>query len=418
MEKQFFITHNGQQVITSDLDIIGEGAGLADDRVLHELLRMPPAVGSVVSKGVLPGTHGTALVDANGATGSVLVQPFRAVIGARIAEATNPKESYRGSRSGIVVGNATTRAQAVVLSPNASGQPRWDLVYAVVQPDQNDAGTVIKRKDPSTHQILATLTPKTKSTLATLGVISGVPLALPSAPALPTDTTTEFYVPIAFVRVPNGFTSGSTVAKADIATVAPCLALATATGAGSFRVANAHNKVGGAMISSAAFGAWGASGAAKPVSWIPSNAVGENTIMVAANLGSGVETIASGGIIDDSRDWRNLICRWSAMVTSPGASFEFAYEAPGGGAFPTAAGYPADLASWVAVHGFGSTAAAPGSTGRVLKLDGDRMTFMTNGTFIYIDHDSQGRLVLTYTGSPGCRFLAFLTFVGPFDQAF
>jgi hypothetical protein len=414
VEKQYNSnTYNGIQVTLDDLNSMGENGALADDRVFAELLRMPPMAGSNVSRGILTATHGGALVAPNGATGSVLVAPFRAFIGSRTAEATDPKLSYRDARSQLAVGAGATRGQVVSFAANASGQPRWDLVYAMIEPDEWDASLVRKVKSPATKVVSGAASLIYKNTNVILGTVAGTAAAFPTTPAAPADTSTEFYIPLAYVRVPNGFGSGSTVSELDIAVIAPCLALATATGAASFRVANAHHAIGGSMHPTV--DSWGANNAAKPAMWIGSNLVGEETIMVAMNLATGSETIASGGIIDDSRDWRGRICRWQALVTDVAAPFAFAFEGAGGGGYPAGTDLPNLINEWVVAHGMGSTAGAPVSTGRVARLNGDRMNFLTNGSFVYLDHDSSGRLVVTYSGGPAARVIFFLTFTPRFD---
>jgi len=413
MEHQFFVALNGQQVINSDLDLLGETSALADDRVLAELLRMPPMVGSTVSRGILTATHGTALVAPNGATGTVLVAPFRAFVGPRVAEGANPKESYRGVRSALVVGSGSTRATTLAMPANPTAQPRWNLVYVEVAPDVTGVTRVNKYKSVTTKMIMGASLPITKITTATLGVVQGTEAAFPVPPALPADSGGTYYIPIAYVRVPAGFGAGSAVSELDIGVIAPCLTPATASGAASFRVANAHHKVNGSMHGT--LDAWGASNASKPAMWIDSNAVGEETIMVAMNLATGSESIASGGIIDDSRDWRGRICRWQALVTGGSAPFAFAFEGAGGGEYPAGTALPAALTDWVVSSGMGSTAGAPVTTGRVAKLDGDRMSFLANGALVNLDHDASGHLVLTYSGAPNCRCLFFLTFTPRFD---
>ncbi len=107
-EPQFQLVDNGQEVQQADFDLLGQTSGLADDRVLAEFLRFPPYTGTVV-KAIYP--YGTstsasaATVSAPGtASGSVLINPFRAIVGSRTAAATDALKSWRDVRSGVLVG--------------------------------------------------------------------------------------------------------------------------------------------------------------------------------------------------------------------------------------------------------------------------------------------------------------------------
>src|SRR5262245_59795698 len=84
----------GQAVSTGDLVTMAENAGLADDHVLAELLRLPPFDGTTVAKAIIPfgieGPQGAGFVPnrqivqgSGAADGKIRVLPFRAIIGSR-----------------------------------------------------------------------------------------------------------------------------------------------------------------------------------------------------------------------------------------------------------------------------------------------------------------------------------------------
>lgn len=113
MESKFQLLNNGQEVQTSDINSMSDSAALADDRVLAELLRMPPYDGSTVTKGVIPFTAETRsdssdafnVVSGLGVAGVIRVRPFRALVGSRTAEASDPKKNWRDIRSTIHIGS-------------------------------------------------------------------------------------------------------------------------------------------------------------------------------------------------------------------------------------------------------------------------------------------------------------------------
>ena len=401
MEPQFKLTGNGVAVVAEDLNLLGEAAALADDRVFAELFRMPPMAGSVVSKAIVAATLGE-LVAPNGATGSVNVYPFRALVGSRTAEATNPTKSARDIRSAVVVGQGSTRAQALSLSANASGNPRWDLVYVRLTPDTTGTSVIRKKKDPTSKVISAVSEAVTAVTSWSLGVVTGTPNAAPTTPALPADTSTDFYIPLAYVRVPTGFTAASTVAIDSIAIVAPAIAVRAGGDAGT-----RPSTTNGA---SASLATWGSSGTRNSL-FLPTTMVGEESIIVAVNLVTGSESHADGAVVDDSRDWRKRLCRWAAQVTDSTEDFAWAT----GGLCPSSFDNSTRLnPSGLHVSGLGHTF----QTGRrVANLNGANLAVMPDTSYVGLEVDaSTGALKVRYANAPNARVLFWITFTSPIDN--
>jgi hypothetical protein len=418
VEKKFQVASNGQQVITTDLNLLGETSALSDDRVFAELLRMTPYNGSTAARGILP--YGSALtasagtVIANGATGSVLVNPFRAFVGSRTAVATNAKENLRDIRSAIAVGT-TTLGQSVSLAANASGNPRWDLVYATVAIEADDAGVTRKVKNPTTKVISGATVVITKSNTVTLGVVTGTPGASPSTPSTPADAGSNYVIPLAYVRIPNGFTAASTVTNLDIAHIAPIVAVAPATGGASVRLANNHNKIGLGGVSAAQMQAWGASTASRPYAFIGSHCGnGAESLLLAVDLTTGSETHSNGAILDDTRDWRRRVTKYMVTVTSGGSRFGAWASA---GDAPRATPIAGGSGSSPTIAGLGHTFTVD-TNRRVLEVVGTTgvTTPIANGTSFGLDVDSSGRLVLNFTGAPNAHFFVWLDLSGPFPQ--
>ena len=252
MEKQFSIdpNANGQAIWIDDVNLLGEVGALADDRVLWELLRLPP--GSA-TRGILPygkagwrkesGSTSTALIQPD--VGGVRVMPFRAVVGST-ATSGSELEELRGQRSGYLVGSSTQHT-SVSLNPNASGNPRWTLIYAVVTP--NAQGSVAKRtrKGPTTSIVTKSDVVLFWRCAVTLSTADGAATAPPPRPALPSDVAGNYCIPLGFVWVPGGFGTASVVDRKHIHTHAPCLPIHSSMGVSNIRPANQSFGPGGTV---------------------------------------------------------------------------------------------------------------------------------------------------------------------------
>ena len=140
MEPRFQISQNGQELQKDDVNLVAHEAALADDRVLAELLRLAPFDGQRVAKAILPFGHAGAAgptVAPNGPTGSVLISPFRAVIGSRSPVQVGAKDCWRDIRSAIFTAGPFALTSIVGFNPNPTSTPRWDLVCAAVAVDAN-----------------------------------------------------------------------------------------------------------------------------------------------------------------------------------------------------------------------------------------------------------------------------------------
>lgn len=420
MEDRFQVAQNGQSVIDTDLELIGEVAAMADDRAFAELFRVTPYDGSTVARGVLPYGHATgsgtaALVAPNGASGSVLVNPFRAVIGSRTAVASDAKKNWRDIRSAIGVGT-TTLAQSVAIGANASGNPRWDLVYAAVAVDANGASVTRKVKDPTTLVIASQSVVTTLKTTVTLGVTAGTAAASPDWPAAPADAAGTYYIPLAYVRVPNGFGASSTVLDTDLAVIASTLRLSNTTGGQSLAPANSLYKQGGAAISNARIQAWGSSGT-RPHYFMPSTVSGGQSLLIALDLTTGSLSHADTSIIDDSRDWRGRLCKWvAAFSTDP---FAWSDSTLAVTPFDTSR-ETLNVTTRPVTYGVGHTMASGGASQDpvVAYLNGDDVASMAASSVVEIRcNRTTGALELKIvSGAPNCKVFLWVDFTGPVDN--
>jgi hypothetical protein len=254
--ERFQHTLNGAEVEQADINLMSDAGGLADDHVLAELLRLAPFSSNSVAKAILPFGSAATVVPA-GATGSVNVNPFRAIVGTRDTAANiGPARNWNDLRSAIFTGPNALAAQQP-FQANTTAQARWDLVYAQLQVDAPGQQVSRYRKDPSTEQVAVVQVAKSLVQSIAIAVLAGQPGG--AKPSLPPDGGGTFFFPLANVRIPANFGPMSTVAPTDIEELAPYAPLAPTTGASILVPANHQYKEGGSVLSSAAF-AWGSGG--------------------------------------------------------------------------------------------------------------------------------------------------------------
>jgi hypothetical protein len=422
--ERFALTQNGQEVEQSDINALSDAGGLADDHVLAEVLRLAPFSGNGVSKAILP--FGTAATVAPaGATGTVTVSPFRAVVGTRDTVANiGALKNWNDLRSAIFTGpNALALSQAI--QANTTAQPRWDLLYAQLQVDVPGAQVSRYRKDPATEQVSVVQVAKSLVQSISVGVTQGTSGG--PKPTLPPDGGGTFFFPLANVRVPANFSALSTVASTDIEDLAPYVPLALTTGASILVPANHQYKEGGTVLSSAGF-AWG-SGGARPGPVIPPTMSGCEGRLIAIDVQAAASASWShqnGSVVDDSRDWRNRIFRWFAIV-NPSAQALFPWDH--GNAVPArvvAATGATPQGGWMA-FGFGQSFVPDGQVmcspplsvnfpvaAQVNALNAT----LVAGAYVALAVDpSSGALKVYVNGVPGVRAFFWLEASGQFPNA-
>jgi len=338
---------DGWEVEVADFQTLGQIAGLADDRVFAELLRMNPADPTGTYRGVLPYRVNTAsntwtegaplsatVVSSGSASGSVLINPFRAFIGSRTN--SNGQQQWRDIRSGLFPGPTSPGLSGQggggvapgtnqVLAPNSSGYPRWDLVSAVLTIDAA-ANPVSRRiKDANSGSMSVQTVYEYLASSVAISVTTGTPASPPTLPSLPSDSSGTYYVPLAYVLVPNGFTSTSTVLATNIRDASMPLSLSESTGVVRARPADGNNDIGGTYGT-----AWSMSGIARPGCFLPPCWEGGTTVFVAQDDTGGTPTFANGAVVDQSMNWcrRTLIIFSFGGITTP-VNQPFAWDANG-----------------------------------------------------------------------------------------
>lgn len=422
--ERFALTQNGQEVEQSDVNALSDAGGLADDHVLAELLRLAPFSGSGVAKAILP--FGTAATVAPaGATGSVTVSPFRAVVGTRDTVANiGTLKNWNDLRSAIFTGpNALALSQQ--LASNTTAQPRWDLLYAQLQVDQPGAQVSRYRKDPATEQVAVVQVAKSLFQSISVSVVQGTSGG--PKPTLPPDGGGTFFFPLANVRVPANFGPLSTTATTDIEDLAPYVPLALTTGASILVPANHQYKEGGSVLSSAAF-AWG-NGGPRPGPVIPPTMSGCEGRLIAIDVQSAASASWShqpGSVVDDSRDWRNRIFRWSASYNSNAAQL-FPWDRSSAAAPRVLSAAGSAIAGLSTTYGFGQSFVP--DSGGTLKFPANPTIQMpmvavvtwpsaaaATNIVLYVE-TSTGNLAVAITGAPGVRCFFWLEASGQFPNA-
>jgi len=327
MEAQYQHTVEGQEVGQEDLNLLGENAALADDRVLAELLRVPPYFASADSptfKAIMMAgfddeegpfrSSQYSVVQSHGGISQVTVCPFRAVVGTRAGG--NGKAWLRDIRTAVYADPTYTR-HTVVLDATVSNH-RWDLIYARVDVDADqDAETryvkgvdgVVAAQDIVT-QVL---------TEVTIAVTKGVESATPERPALLADGGGSYYIPLAYVLLEHPSAS-AVIEPARIQVVAPIIQIASAAGGSPLGPCNKLHVVGGLNDAS-----WAIASPGRPRTFIPPTMCGSIRRIVGLAWGtSGNDTpLDSIAILDDSIDWRDRLIKTTFAVFEDGDAFSW-----------------------------------------------------------------------------------------------
>ncbi len=358
-EKSVELTQVGQEVQRGDGNLAFATAGLADDRVLAEILRLAPFDGTTIYKAVIGYTSTVSggltpmrqpvVVPSGSADGKIHVNPFRAVVGSRSTVTVGPSPNpttdpiilanWRDVRSGIFVApsGTTTLYQAILIAANASGNPRWDLVYATVAVDA-DQNTVSRRvKNPSTGAISTPSVPQYFTSPVTITVLQGTPGATPTLPALPADSAGNYNIPLTYVRVPNGFSASSTIAGTDLRTsvngtgATPVSSYRSMGGDTVVEPATGNNDATGTYAISGDF-AWNAATGPRPGPFMPNDWVGGKQILAdldLSNASSAHWSHQSLSVVDASIDWRNRRFRIDVYTCTAAAGHKFDHDPSG-----------------------------------------------------------------------------------------
>ena len=412
MQTQYKHTVNGQGVYEQDINVMGEAAALADDRVLAELFKLGHSQKGIIPTGIGDANiGGGCVVHAN--TGGVLIKPFRAMLGPTESEAADALESWQGVRSAVCVGT-NTQYFDVTLDDNSSGSPRWDLIYAILTPDLASASEDRKVKSPSTGAITTeSIAPYLVSTVSVTKVAGTASFDHPEPP---TPTSGSYHIPLAYVRVPNGFNGSTILDRADIWDVAPTLELNDCTGSMTVKPASCQfTPRSGPYVGRQAYG--GADNQ-RPPTYMPPSMTGGETRLVAIDLTT-VDSHVAGDIVDDSIDWSDRLFKWTAFAHASTDTPAFAWEQPISPSedHPIPSAVNGTSGSSMAA-GLGQTCFADVTSKRVaLHLNNTKLSALGSGneiTFYVVPGETALRIGIT--GTPAVKLFVWLESTGQFTN--
>lgn len=417
-EFQYQFLINGQEVQKQDFNLLGMISGLADDRVFAEFLRLAPYDGTNVSKSIVPfvpkpsqqapaqnatvaSTYGT------NATGSIIVNPFRAIVGSTVAVAVNAElQNWRDIRSGIFVNAGSgSLAKTFSLAANSSGNGRWDLVYATLTRDVSTPTVLRKVKDPSAGTTSTQPVSVTLTQAVTVTVLTGTPGSSPALPALPADSGTSYNIPLAYIRVVNGFGAGSILNATDVRDVSNTnhthpADMSSAMGVVHSRPANGNNDGAGTYATNFP---WNMTPGQRPGPWLPPQMTGGEEIVVLLDLMSNsTPSHPSGSIVDSATDWRlRYFLTFAAASNTSHFGSDF-NNISGSDSFPRPPAIsPSNTVEFQMGNSFEGTSGNPTIYGGTNTSSGG---IIGSGAEVFLAVDiSTGNLVCTWIGTPACR---------------
>lgn len=436
-ERQFTVTIDGQEVRDTDLNSLGEVSGLADDRVFAELFRPHGIAAGGVPRGrfIIPFNQNLPQVGAvpqgrfyqnpnvqvvapNGASGTTLVGPFRAVLGSATLASSSGLNNWKdGVRSGVHIGSTSGYYTQITHSANSSGNARIDLVYAIVTPDVNTSTVSRKVKNPSTGVITTQSISVSKVTNVSAAVVTGAPSGSPAIPTLPSDGGGNYYIALALVRIPNGFGASSTVALTDILHDSYHLPVSPEMGVsvvGPAQMNSQISELNTSVLSVARLASWATSGI-RPTWFMSPSMIGEDTIWIAIDCTDATSSnwshplAVTGEVIDQSRNWSNRV--FDAVVT--GATGDWAWD-------PTPTGTSVPYALQDVYHVMGQSFTQDWATGqsRPLQIANSNAPSIMPGSerlTIYCDNPT-GILYVDVSGQLTNKILIKLSASAPFNK--
>jgi hypothetical protein len=331
---------DGIEVQNSDLALVGEVAGLADDRVLAELLRLMPTNGTdPVARTILPAGYefytqmrsegdttphnvGATVAPTGSANGSVLVNPFRAVVGSRTPVGTNALSNWRDNRSSVFVGSATSLSTTLAFAANSSGNARWDLVYATLSIDAASNQVQRRVKNPASPTPSISTIYLYLAQQVQISIAQGTPGATPTIPSVPSDTSSNYNIPLAAVLIKNGFGPTTQIAPSCIRDLCLQTGISSRLGTMGMRPANQnHDRVNrDGTITAGKYAQnfpWDIATPNQSSLFLPPGMVGGDMRLILMDFTvSGHPSHANGDLVDDSVDWRNRYFRITSFLCS------------------------------------------------------------------------------------------------------
>lgn len=285
---------DGQAVTTEDLNAMANDSAIADDRVSRVLYPPPATGGAAYGKRIMPLFEETSsrapyqLVVPGATNGRVKTRPFFAEVG-------EPNISSPNLPDILLAGTLEDELQTPASFANTTtpSQSRIDLVYALIK--RGSTQEQREQRDSANQTSLQQFTVR-KPLEITLGVQIGTEAVTPSAPSLPADSSSAWYIPLAYVTLVHPY-SGGAITQSQITQAWPA-AWIPQTRTQRFRpascMANAYSAGVNGRASTDMSERFGAA------------------LSVAANIQHAVNS-ASWVVIDSNADWRYRIVKVSAL---------------------------------------------------------------------------------------------------------
>jgi hypothetical protein len=423
MEAKRLLTADGQEATIDDWNGNASAASLAPDRSLAELFRPAPnnaGGGAQTTKGIVPfsfyGSPATGadfgiVAPSGSADGSVLIPPFRALIGS--VSASTPDINWRAARSAVFTGSdATKKTFARQLLAATASNNRWDLVWAKLTLNVNNLTENRYVRDASTAVVTSTSEVVETIDSVTIGVTQGSEGATPTRPSLPADSGSDYYFPLAFVRLVHPHTSGTTLLSRQIQEVAPTIPLARATSAITIQPGNSQYATTGTVIANGG----DFTSSARPNAFLPSTMVGGEHRFFAFDWDAATKThpLSATTTIDDTVDWRRRTFKWFVCAADGAPGDTFVWNAAATDNIPAVT-----IATGNKDWGFGQsfiddgTAEAGGVAGGVAAIANITATAFP---VYFVVNLTTGVLSVVVGSDPSCRLFLWLEASAPFSN--
>lgn len=425
MRKQRIFNTNGQEVTIGDLNQMASNDGAVMDFAVSEFFRLQVLNAGSVGKAVIPfgmfktngvDPQGAGIVTTNGTTDRLIrIYPFRAAVSV-IDVSAAPTSGWENTRTVDVTvpdANAGFLYSLLQLGTTDGTHSRCDLVWVKVSIGTATSEIRFKR-DPGTGVVSAPSTAIEVNDTYTLGVTPGALTTgtTPARPALPADTATDFYIPLAYVFIPPSF-SATAVNDIWIQEVAPVIPLSRTTGAATCRIATWQNTAASPILSVDDFNT--GTGGHRALGYLPTTMVGNEQLILAASWDTSagfqmpaLTVSATTYVVDNSVDWRKRLFKWTATTKHDNSVVDFAWA---NGNCPSA--QAGDFAFGMGQSFFNDCGFLSITGGLVAQI---ATTSMPNTVYLFVDL-STGALKMRVPGSansPNARLIVWLEASGQF----
>lgn len=421
METSFGHIVDGQEILHADINLLSDNGAYADDRVLAELLRLAPldSTYQVLRDRVITNygfeevwQEGGLISPGPSGSASLLIRPFRAIVGSETAVGTDAKENWRGIASGYFIPSGSREHQVTIDA--SAGNNRWDIVYATLSVDATllsenryvkDTGGAVSQQNLAVR----------KHNPVTVSVLKGTEASSPSPPTLSPGGGGTYNIELARIMVPSTWTAASTMSKLQIVETAPVAMLSELMGGAGCRPVSGIGDPDTLPLFSVA------PPSTRPNSFLPSTMAGGFVRDLAMDWRSGAEFVAGGTLytLDDRIDWRKRRFLWFASLEDTPQPYWAAGTASSSGT-PGKAGYGKILGlanlDWGMGQSFKANVASEhpslsqvvNASSAIAYFDPGSFTDLDQAILVYVDQTT-GKLMATCSTATVPGMLLYMT---------